>query len=78
MTHDPVRTFAFLHPVGAASLEAFRAARPEIEFLAPEQVGLPAGIERAQGAAMGWGGPALDTILAGAPRRDPAATRPAL
>jgi phosphoglycerate dehydrogenase-like enzyme len=62
------RIFAFLHPVGADTLRAFRTARPEIEFLVPAGKDLPAGLERAQGAALAWGGPALETILAAAPR----------
>jgi phosphoglycerate dehydrogenase-like enzyme len=66
MTHS--HTFAFLHPVGIETLRAFRAARPEIEFLVPDGKGLPAGLERARGAALAWGGPAFETVLAAAPR----------
>jgi phosphoglycerate dehydrogenase-like enzyme len=68
MTRAHTRSFAFLHPVGAETLSAFRTARPEIEFLVPEGKGLPAGTERATGAAVGWGGPSLEAILAAAPR----------
>ncbi|HEX7439950.1 MAG TPA: D-2-hydroxyacid dehydrogenase [Caldimonas sp.] len=61
-------TFAFLHPLSAEKLRHFRAALPGIEFLVSEGATLPAGIERAEGAAIGWDAPPIDAVLAAAPR----------
>jgi len=61
-------TFAFLHRVAADDLARFRTARPEIDFVVADGVALPGGIERARGATTGWNGPALEAILAAAPR----------
>ena len=61
-------TFAFVHPIDAARLAPFRAALPGVEFLVAETGRLPAGIERAEAAAIGWDGPPVDDILAAAPR----------
>jgi phosphoglycerate dehydrogenase-like enzyme len=62
------QTFAFLHPLSAERLQHFRAALPGLEFLVPEGETLPAGIERAEGAAIGWDAPPIDAVLAAAPR----------
>lgn len=61
-------TFAFIHPLTPEQLPTFRAALPEVEFLVPDGGALPAGIERAQGAAISWDAPPIDGILAAAPR----------
>jgi len=61
-------TFAFLHPVSADRLQAFHDALPGVEFLVADGTkGLPAGIERAQAAAIGWDFRAVDDLLAAAP-----------
>jgi len=65
---DPRRVFAFLHPLTEEQANRFRDAHPEVEFLVPAQRGLPEGIERSQGAATAWNGPALEAILRAAPR----------
>lgn len=61
-------TFAFVHPIDSAHLAPFRAALPEVEFLVADAGRIPAGIERAEAAAIGWDGPTVDDILAAAPR----------
>ena len=61
-------TFAFLEPVEAEQLALFRAALPAVEFLHPQAIGLPAGIERAEAAAISWHGPPVDDVLAAAAR----------
>jgi phosphoglycerate dehydrogenase-like enzyme len=63
-----VTTFAFLHPIAAERLQAFRAALPGVEFLAADGTAtLPSGIERAQAATIGWDFLAIDELLAAAP-----------
>jgi D-2-hydroxyacid dehydrogenase (NADP+) len=61
-------TFAFLHPLKPAQLERFRGELPGVEFLVPDSAVLPAGIERAQAAAISWDGPPTDEVLAAVPR----------
>jgi len=56
-------TFAFLHSIEPAQLQVFRDALPGVEFLQLEGNALPAGLERAQAAAISWTGPAIDDIL---------------
>jgi phosphoglycerate dehydrogenase-like enzyme len=63
-----LHTFAFIHPLAAERLQAFRDALPDVEFLLPDDSGLPAGLERAEAAAISWDSPPIDTILAAAPR----------
>ncbi|HEX2540262.1 MAG TPA: D-2-hydroxyacid dehydrogenase [Caldimonas sp.] len=62
-----LRTFAFVHAISEAQLRPFRAAFPGIEFLMPEDHGLPQGLERAEGAAIAWDSPPIDAILDAAP-----------
>jgi phosphoglycerate dehydrogenase-like enzyme len=57
-------TFAFLYPVEPDQLQWFADAMPGVEFLAPQRIGLPTGLERAQAAGLGWGGPSIDEVLA--------------
>ena len=64
----PSRTFAFIHPITPAQLQPFRDAAPDVEFLVPGSGPLPAGLERADAAAISWNGPPVDDILAAAPR----------
>ncbi len=59
-------TFAFLHPLTPEQRRRFEGALPGIELLVPERPGLPAGIERAQGAALSWDGPDIDDVLVAA------------
>ena len=63
----PLKTFAFIHPIDEERLAPFRAALPDIEFLLPGDGSLPAGLERAEGAAISWDGPPIDAILEAAP-----------
>jgi phosphoglycerate dehydrogenase-like enzyme len=64
----PSRTFAFIHAITPERLQPFQAAAPDVEFLVPGDTPLPAGLERADAAAISWGGPPIDDILAAAPR----------
>ncbi len=64
----PLSTFAFLHPLSTAQLEVFRESLPRVEFIVATGDSLPSGIERAEGAALSWGGPAIDDVLAAANR----------
>jgi phosphoglycerate dehydrogenase-like enzyme len=60
-----LETFAFVHSIGPEQLQPFRAALPGVEFLVPRDgKSLPAGIERAEAAAISWDGPPIDDILA--------------
>ena len=61
-------TFAFLHSLESTQLQWFREAMPGVEFLLPGASPLPAGVDRAEGAALSWNGPATDDVLAAAPR----------
>ena len=61
-------TFAFLHPIEEAQLQAFRDALPGVEVLQLDGEALPAGLERAEAAAIAWTGPPIDAILDAAPR----------
>jgi phosphoglycerate dehydrogenase-like enzyme len=63
----PLKTFAFTHPLRAEQLQVFRTALPALEFLVPDKVGIPPGIERAEAAAITWDGPPIDEILAAGP-----------
>jgi phosphoglycerate dehydrogenase-like enzyme len=56
-------TFAFLHSLEPAHVQWFHEAMPGVEFLLPEGKALPAGIARAQAAAISWDGPPIDEIL---------------
>jgi len=56
-------TFAFLHPIEPAQLHRFREALPGVEFLQLDGDKLPAGVERAEAAAIAWTGPPIDAIL---------------
>lgn len=59
-----LKTFAFIHSIEPAQLAPFQAALPEVEFLLPGAgAGLPAGLERAEAAAISWDGPPIDDIL---------------
>jgi phosphoglycerate dehydrogenase-like enzyme len=64
----PSRTFAFIHPITPTQLKPFQAAAPDVEFLVPDRGPLPAGLERADAAAISWDAPPIDDILAAAPR----------
>jgi phosphoglycerate dehydrogenase-like enzyme len=57
-------TFAFLHPLKPEQLSWFREAVPGVEFLLLEDGRLPHDLGRAQGAVIGWDGPAIDDVLA--------------
>jgi phosphoglycerate dehydrogenase-like enzyme len=64
----PTKTFAFIHAITPERLQPFQAVAPDVEFLIPGEAPLPAGLERADAAAISWGGPPIDDILAAAPR----------
>jgi len=68
VTSARLSTFAFLHPIEPAQLAWFRAALPNVEWLAPTDGALPHGLERAQAAAISWNGPPVDAVLSAAHR----------
>jgi phosphoglycerate dehydrogenase-like enzyme len=63
----PLRTFAFVHAISEGQVRPFREALPQVEFLVPDGDALPAGIERAEAAAISWESPPIDAILDAAP-----------
>ena len=64
----PSRTFAFIHAITPERLSPFQSAAPDVEFLIPGDSPLPAGLDRADAAAISWDAPPIDDILAAAPR----------
>ena len=60
-------TFAFLEPLDTAQLQPFRQALPDVELVVGDGKALPAGLDRAQAAAIGWDYIHIDDLLDAAP-----------